>query len=675
MALPTLVTSDTDNKNKKAIESIVSLKIIAKNFMSLPGMARDLNVARQNIVKLVQLQGGTPTQKADAQFKKAGLIEQKLETERAKALEKIKPVPVKKVSKLGFMAKLGKFLQNILKFVLTIKTLITTGIIVPAVLITAMKDSLKQKIINFFVDLYQSAKEFIITKSKEIYETLSKKFNELAENLGEFFSEKFELIKEKFLETKEKVIIYAKELWSKLSNWFAEKFAIVAGYFQQGIDYIKNAWEALTAKIIDLKNKFIEIKESVKQAALRVKEKGGEIIEQAVTAVKEKGEKVLRVLSGRDAEEALLSQQELDAKRKQEEEKIKKKNEQKQKQVNNNKKNSYKNTIKTAKLKKRSELESLRKATQNRLNTETNDKNRARLQGQLDAYNEALSQLPEEEITKTPTTVPIKKEQVKKEKPIKATKLTDVMNKQQGVNLKGFKPEFEKRLIIMGAAFLRQTGKKLLVTSGYRSDEYQAKLFDEKVAQLKKENPKLSDKEIKAMARKKVALPVAYGGSGSRHRTGHAIDINSKGDGGISVLAGSQANPTGWLEKFGLTRPVNKENWHIQPIGDLPTPDNPIEPGEPIAVADAEGKAIDVSSGKKVIEDVTQPPKQDADQINQASRDIQVDKNNAVSEVVADNKKVILVDNSKSASVNNNVNKTEKSGKKSWWKNFWKTSA
>ena len=35
MALPTLVTSDTDNKNKKAIESIISLKIIAKNFMIL----------------------------------------------------------------------------------------------------------------------------------------------------------------------------------------------------------------------------------------------------------------------------------------------------------------------------------------------------------------------------------------------------------------------------------------------------------------------------------------------------------------------------------------------------------------------------------------------------------------------------------------------------------------
>jgi len=47
-------------------------KIAAKNSFVLPAMARDMNVMRQNIVKLVKLQGGTASTKADMFFMKAG---------------------------------------------------------------------------------------------------------------------------------------------------------------------------------------------------------------------------------------------------------------------------------------------------------------------------------------------------------------------------------------------------------------------------------------------------------------------------------------------------------------------------------------------------------------------------------------------------------------------------
>ena len=71
------------------------LKIIAKNFMSIHLMARDLNVARQNSIKLVKLEGGESTNKADAQFLKADEREAKLESERAKEQESKKPTPEK----------------------------------------------------------------------------------------------------------------------------------------------------------------------------------------------------------------------------------------------------------------------------------------------------------------------------------------------------------------------------------------------------------------------------------------------------------------------------------------------------------------------------------------------------------------------------------------------------
>jgi len=49
----------------------INTQITAKNSMALPSMARDMNVMRQNIIKMVKLQGGTPTNKADAFFSKA----------------------------------------------------------------------------------------------------------------------------------------------------------------------------------------------------------------------------------------------------------------------------------------------------------------------------------------------------------------------------------------------------------------------------------------------------------------------------------------------------------------------------------------------------------------------------------------------------------------------------
>lgn len=49
----------------------VSNKIIAKNSMTLPMMSRDMNVMRQNVVKLVKLQGGNAATKADMFFQRA----------------------------------------------------------------------------------------------------------------------------------------------------------------------------------------------------------------------------------------------------------------------------------------------------------------------------------------------------------------------------------------------------------------------------------------------------------------------------------------------------------------------------------------------------------------------------------------------------------------------------
>ena len=60
------------------------MSITSKNSMALPMMARDMNVMRQNIVKLVKAQGVKPAQRADAFFMRAGDREKAYESQYGK---------------------------------------------------------------------------------------------------------------------------------------------------------------------------------------------------------------------------------------------------------------------------------------------------------------------------------------------------------------------------------------------------------------------------------------------------------------------------------------------------------------------------------------------------------------------------------------------------------------
>ena len=183
-----------------------------------------------------------------------------------------------------------------------------------------------------------------------------------------------------------------------------------------------------------------------------------------------------------------------------------------------------------------------------------------------------------------------------------------------GVDVGGLNSGFLERLSAMAAAFKQETGKKLIVTSGFRSNEKQKQLYDDwKAGRLK----------VPAVAEPSAPLGK---GPGSRHSFGTAVDIGVFGQKGIpkdqslNILAGPRTKSTGWLEKFGLIRPVDGEDWHIQPSGTAPTPDNPENPGAPIAVPDKSGKAIDVATGKT--EPVSTPA---GDKISSASTELAAD--------------------------------------------------
>jgi hypothetical protein len=77
-------TPSTGTFSKESVDILVSIKsdtrISAKNSSVLPGMARDMNLIRQNISKLLKIQGGSPSYKADMFFKKSSEREKEYES-------------------------------------------------------------------------------------------------------------------------------------------------------------------------------------------------------------------------------------------------------------------------------------------------------------------------------------------------------------------------------------------------------------------------------------------------------------------------------------------------------------------------------------------------------------------------------------------------------------------
>jgi hypothetical protein len=142
-------TPSTATFSKESVDILVSIKsdtrISAKNSSVLPGMARDMNLMRQNISKLLKIQGGSPSYKADMFFKKSSEREKEYESRFNKSTS-----PVKEESKKGpsFFEVVFSVLTRLfsspgfLKFAAILGGLVTAGI-----LLYQNFDKIKEKVI------------------------------------------------------------------------------------------------------------------------------------------------------------------------------------------------------------------------------------------------------------------------------------------------------------------------------------------------------------------------------------------------------------------------------------------------------------------------------------------------------------------------------------------------
>jgi hypothetical protein len=580
---------------KDSIKSKISLKILGKNMMTLPGIARDLNVARQNAQQLVKIMGGEAATGADAHMLKESERSKKFEVESEKEKESLK---VQREESKKEEPKKPSFFEKMKQTKVRKKA-------------TNLKDKFSQnKFVKAFSKYFKIAailglvflafKDTLIEWAKGLYDTIKQKFDEFVGQLKEWFDEIVQPIIDKVKKFIMPIIDAISDFFKSIGDWFVDKFGFIGEWFTNTFSFV--------GKIVD---KFKEMIEGVKETLRNAYEKAPSVLQKLVPDFvvkfigaktekekeeeKKKEETQKRALSNvvDDSKESqkLQRQQSQAQQAEKERAEIPKRQEERQK-----------------KIEERDKVAALEKEKQY---TGTDEIVRARLglpsvaASQMDVGPEVTE--PRTPLSPTPVVAEAAPQKppspISAEPPTATAKqaegpaagggsLASVASVQPGVDLSGINPEFEKRLVNMATAFKEQTGKKVLITSAYRSNEKQAELFNAKLKEVGGD---------RAKARKMVAepMPPLGQGRGSFHLKGLAIDINSKGAGGINALAGSRDNPTGWLERFGLTRPVKNEDWHIQPSGTVPTADNPVSPGTPTLVAGKDGKPMNLAEGKK----------------------------------------------------------------------------
>ena len=220
---PSKVSSE---KNTSALT-----KVIGKNFMSLPGFARDLNVARQNIQKLVKLEGGTPARGADAKFLKASSAETKLDIEVGK-IER-RPAPEKSKKGMNVLGNLKKTFSagNILK---SLTKYLAIGAIVTAIFVT-FKDSFAEW-------------------ASGLWETIKEALDEFVGGIKDWFIESVQPIIDKVQVMIQPLIDAISGFITKLSDWFKEKIGWFAKEFPQTFAVIKNVID----KVMNLIDSLVE---------------------------------------------------------------------------------------------------------------------------------------------------------------------------------------------------------------------------------------------------------------------------------------------------------------------------------------------------------------------------------------------------------------------------------
>jgi hypothetical protein len=505
------------------------LNKFAKSMISLPGLAKDLNIAKRNLGALIKLKGGKPANKADMFFLKADEREAKFEVDMANQISK------DEASKTPTTEKAEEPQDPLQKIMTGLLGVFGLGALGKYFSISKILKSLKIIGITFLITtiasgIYQAYKEF--TKTGDILASVKAGFVEFIDfvTMGIFGKENIG------------------KLFDDVIN-FLVPIAETVGNFIDGIG------KFFSKKFEQLK-RFFGLNEE-KQSEPKTEEARKSYIEtlnEDINFLKEKRDSLNTIVETKSEKLKTLQEEE------------------RQKRIQEAKASAQK-------------VKDVVKSVASKVLNVVSPSTKTEAPAPTPSAAEAPSAAP----------APIAGGATEKPEGKGGGSLAQLVKPQSGVDINAFKSPLEDAVAKMAAAFKNETGKQLIITSGFRSNEKQKELYD---LELKKTGGDA------AAARKMVAepSPPLGKGKGSLHSVGLAIDIKptegSKGAGSpkgfLNELAGTRTASTGFLEKFGLSRPVENEDWHVQLANQPPV-------GDGKNVVNDSGKVTNLETGKPAV--------------------------------------------------------------------------
>jgi putative chitinase len=227
----------SDDKKDK----VTPLKQIADNFSLLPDIAKSLNITRQNIFKLVKLEGGEGT-KADNLAPVGGS-----ETPKDSSSANSSPTPNKKSEsggkKGGIMSKLGPLLK-----------------------VGAIIFALSQIPGGFIKDMFDGIVDSIKELASALWEEISTAFTSLLDTFKTWFNEVVDPILQQIKD-------FLKPIWDKITeffkpifDWVGDKIKTVVETLQPVFDFMKGVFDKITGVLKGLMDKYEFLREGVEKA-------------------------------------------------------------------------------------------------------------------------------------------------------------------------------------------------------------------------------------------------------------------------------------------------------------------------------------------------------------------------------------------------------------------------
>ena len=236
-----------DNVEKNTSEKQKVLKSIGQNFMALSGIARDLNVAGQNLAVIIENRGESAAKKQDAFFLKEEEREKKLEADIGKD-EGVTQVTSGKKKKSFFES-----LKDMLKPGKIFKILV--GVLALGLIVKLAFDNFKDAIIEKFKDVGNMIKEKFTEWTKKIKEWFLETATGLKDKAAGLYEKFTDGIGNFFKGVVEKVT----SVFSKISNKFMEFISPVLDVFKSGYEKFKGAISSITETIKSGIRNFIKI--------------------------------------------------------------------------------------------------------------------------------------------------------------------------------------------------------------------------------------------------------------------------------------------------------------------------------------------------------------------------------------------------------------------------------